>query len=264
MNANAQQEMTEAQFKNGLDYARRNFAAEAGSHLWLDKKIIREQFNLDGKRVLDFGCGMGGMSLWYASHWDCFVHGVDIDGHHIAVAKAFQEEKEIFNVLFEKRNIVEDRPEEKYDFIFLNDVAEHIPLPVLEDIMRCFADVLSEDGKVLVSYPPWASPYASHLNKVIKIPWCQFLPRSVLYSLLDRNNLTIVGEEESTLKDAFEGLNHLTHVEFSKIITKANLRITYRKSHTILNRIKRLENVNINFFPFHFLVTKEFLVLERN
>ena len=235
--------MTEQQFMEGLSYAEDNFKNDNASHLKVDKQLIREKFDLTGKKILDFGCGMGGMSLWYASNWDCEVYGLDIDKHHITVANNLKEKYQLRKVTFEKRNILDDPlgPEEKFDFIVLNDVAEHIALPILAPIMKQLAEALTERGKIFVTYPPWKSPYASHVTHVVKIPWCQFLPQGLLFKLIEKNNLEIVGELESDLLEAYKGLNHLTHEKLTKVTNAARLKPVYRKSHSILNRFGPLK-----------------------
>lgn len=257
--------MTEAQFLDGINYARNNWQNENASHLHVDKKLIREKFDLNGKKVLDFGCGMGGMTLWYATNWDCTVHGVDIDGHHIAVAKILQQQEGIKNIKFEKRDVLAAPLTEKYDMVFMNDVAEHIPLPILAQIMEQLGRSLTQSGKIFVTYPPWRSPYASHVNHVIRIPWVQFLPKKMVMNMIEDKNHPLVGEEESDLKAAYLGLNHLDHEKIMQIVENANLKVAYRKSHTILNRLggSTLKNVNLNLGPLSFLVTKEFLLLEN-
>lgn len=258
--------MTQEQFEEGVLYAEDNFRNDNAPHLAIDKKLIKEKFDLTGKKVLDFGCGMGGMSLWYADNWDCEVYGLDIDGHHIKISKTLQEKLGIKNVKFEKRNIL-DTPlseDEKFDYVFLNDVAEHIQFPILEKIFQQLAKALTPQGKIFVTYPPWKSPYASHVTHVVKIPWCQYLPKKVIHNLIEKNNIQIVGEEESDLLQAYYGLNHLTHNKLIDVLKTSGLQPVYRKSHCILNRLPGLKNTNINFFPFDFLVTKEFLLLQNS
>ncbi|HHS96113.1 MAG TPA: class I SAM-dependent methyltransferase [Phaeodactylibacter sp.] len=258
--------MTEAQFKEGVAYSEDNFLNDNAPHLHIDKKLIKSLFDLNGKRILDFGCGMGGMSLWYASNWDCTVYGLDIDKHHIHIANHLKEKYDVMNVIFEKRNILEDklRPDERFDFVFLNDVAEHIPYPVLEGIFKVLEEGLVDGGKIFVPYPPWKSPYASHVTHAVKIPWCQFLPQGYLLKLIEKNNMQIVGEEESDLVQAYEGLNHLTHKRLMRTIKNAgSLKVVFRKNHCILNKLPGMKNINFSFFPFDFLITKEFLLLQK-
>lgn len=257
--------MTQEQFEEGVRYSEDNFINDNAPHLHIDKKLIKEKFDLTGKKVLDFGCGMGGMSLWYATNWDCEVYALDIDAHHISISQHIQEKHNIKNVTFDKRNIVDDplKSNEKFDFVFLNDVAEHIPFPVLKIIFKQLGTALAPGGKVFVTYPPWKSPYASHVTHAVKIPWCQYLPENLLINMIKKNNIILVGEEESDLVEAYKGLNHLTHNKLIDTIKGSGLQPIFRKSHCILNRLPGLKNTNINFFPFDFLVTKEFLLLEN-
>lgn len=257
--------MTEAQFKEGVEYSEDNFKNDNAPHLKIDKQLIREMFDLSGKRILDFGCGMGGMSVWYATNWDCEVYALDIDAHHITIAQHLKEKHQVKNVTFSKRNVLEIplKEDERFDYIFLNDVAEHIQFPILKEIFKQLRVGLAEGGKIFVTYPPWRSPYASHVTHVVKIPWCQYLPKKTIHNLIEKNNVQIVGEEESDLLAAYYGLNHLTHEKLMNIVTACDLKPVYRKSHCILNKLPGLSNTNINFFPFDFLVTKEFLLLEK-
>ena len=61
----------------GMGYAEDNYLNDDASHLIVDKQLIPTLMDLNGKRIIDFGCGMGGMTLWYASKWDCEIYGVD-------------------------------------------------------------------------------------------------------------------------------------------------------------------------------------------
>jgi SAM-dependent methyltransferase len=255
--------LTDTQFKEGVAYAVDNFINDHASHLKIDKQLISSQFDLNGKKILDFGCGMGGMSLWYADNFDCEVYALDIDAHHIKIANHIKSKYKIQNVIFDKRNIL-DTPleeQEKFDYIFLNDVAEHIELSILEAIFRQLKNGLTDSGKIFVTFPPWKSPYASHVVHAVKIPWCQFLPEKVLMNLLEKNNLQIVGEEESDLISAYKGLNHLTYKKLLPVIQKAGLKVIDRKTHCILNKVPSLQKINFNVFPLDYLITKEFVLL---
>ncbi len=257
--------MTQEQFEDGLAYAEDNFMNDRASHLWVDKQLVKENFDLNGKQVLDFGCGMGGMTLWFAKNWDCEVYGLDIDHHHIRIAQHLKQKHEVENVFFDIRDILKKpfRRSEKFDYIFLHDVAEHIPLDELKRIFIQLSKSLEPDGIIFVAYPPWKSPYASHLYPAVPIPWSQFLPEKILFPLIEKDNRVLVGDEESNLLEAFQGLNRLTYKKIVELIEDIPLQITYRKSHCLLNKLPFLKKQNINVFPFDFLVTKEFLVLKN-
>lgn len=251
-----------ALYLEGITYAEQNFLDDTANHLKVDKHLLRNMFKLDGKKILDFGCGMGGMSLWYARQWNCTVHGFDIDRHHIQIAKDLQERHQVKNVKFEVRNILTDPVTDQYDFIVLNDVAEHIPYPILEEIFCSLRNRLAPGGRIFVSYPPWQSPYASHVTHILGLPWCQFLPQGLLLKWIEKNNRLIVGEKEPDLVQAYKGLNRLTHKRLMRTLKKSGLVPVFRKSHSFFNNFSLLKNVNLRFFPLSFLITKEFLVLK--
>jgi len=255
--------MTQAQYDEGIAYARKNFRDEYAAHLQVDKKLIRAKFDLSGKRILDFGCGMGGMSIWYATNWpSCTVHGLDIDAYHIAIATALQAQEQTKNIRFEKRNVLDQPLTERYDMIFMNDVIEHIPLPLLQPILLQLKEALAPGGRLFVTYPPWKSPYASHVTHIVGVPWAQFLPHRMLMRMIEKNNLPLVGEEETDLAASYLGLNHLTHKKLQQMLEGAGLKITYRKSHCVLNRVPGLREVNFRGRLLDYLITKEFVLLE--
>lgn len=257
--------MDEYLFNQGLNYAENNFLNDNAPHLKVDKELIKNKFNLDGLQVLDFGCGMGGMTLWYATHWNCKVYSLDIDSHHIEIANKLKEKHHVKNVTYDQRDIIKSplREDEKFDFIFMNDVVEHIPFPILRDIIGQLIGALSKNGRLFITYPPWRSPYASHVSHVVGIPWCQFLPQNYLLKKIKQHNRILVGEEESDLVQAYNGLNRLTHDKFLEVIKGLPGKITYRKSHSLINKISIFRNVNLRTPPLDFLVSKEFLLLEK-
>jgi 2-polyprenyl-3-methyl-5-hydroxy-6-metoxy-1,4-benzoquinol methylase len=245
-----------------MEYAESNFLHDNAKHLHVDKSYIRENFNLNGKLVLDFGCGMGGMSLWYARNWSCRVHGADIDGFHIDVANALKAKYQQENVTFLKRDILDQPLTGRYDYIFMNDVAEHIPYPALQAILKQLTSCLAPGGRIFISYPPWEGPYASHVTRVTRLPWSQYLPDSILMQWIERKNMQLTGEHESDLVSAYKGLNHLTHWRLTQLTERAGLHMERRLSHSLLRKIPGFKRSSPNYFPFKFLISKEIVVFK--
>jgi len=249
--------MTIELLNEGCKYAENAFQGE-NSHLNLDKKLIKENFDFSNKKILDFGCGMGGMTLWYATQWNCTVHGVDVDANHIEIAEILKTKHKVKNVNFELRDVLEKPLTEKYDYIILNDVAEHIPMDILDKILVQLKASLAPGGGIFLSYPPWEGPYASHLNHVLGLPWCQFLPDFLLKKIMAKKDRVLVGKK--TIMQEYYELNHLNHNRLSRVIDNIGLNLKYRKSHSRLNRYTWFSNKNINFGIFKFLITKEIVV----
>jgi SAM-dependent methyltransferase len=248
--------------KEGLAYAERNLLSE-DSHLQLDKEILKRHFDLRGKDVMDFGCGMGSTSLWIAREMNpAKVDGFDLDPNHIAVALTLHKRYPAPGVQFELRNIIEYPIDRQYDFIMLNDVIEHIKeewIPGILDIL--INRNLRKGGTIFFSYPPWEGPHASHLRRAIKIPWVQFLPQNYVYSLIAKSDRRMVGSKD--LMEEYKELNHMTHRKLMSHIRPFGLERVFRYSHTKLNTLPLLREAQLNFFPFTYIVTKELIAFRK-
>lgn len=247
--------------KEGLEYAEKNFLSEK-SHLYLDKQVLRKNFDLRGKDVLDFGCGMGSTSLWIAKELGARVDGYDLDPNHIAVARELNRKYKVTGVHFDLKNIIESPIEKKYDFIMLNDVIEHIKeawIPGILDIL--INRNLKPGGIIFFSYPPWEGPHASHLQRAIKIPWVQFLPQKYVYNLIKQNNRRLVGSKD--LMTEYKELNHMTHKKLMSFLKPFGLKRIFRYSHTKFNSLPLLKEANLSFFPFTYGVTKELIAFRK-
>ena len=253
--------MDAAQLQEGLTYAEVNFQNPNGFSK-LDKELIRANFDLKGKDVLDFGCGMGHMSLWFASELGAKVDGVDIDENHIIVANELNKKYRVPNVDFSLQNIITDPIEKQYDFIFLNDVIEHIISEWVENVLDVLIlNNLKPGGIIFFSYPPWEGPHAAHLQPATSIPWIQYFPQSFVLSLIKKRNHRLVGRHN--LLEHYLELNHMSHKKLTGYLKKYPLKQVFRKSHTKLNKIPGLHNTNFNFFPFKYIVTKELIAFQK-
>ncbi|MGN7722861.1 class I SAM-dependent methyltransferase [Chitinophaga sp. 22620] len=253
--------MNEQQFQEGLSYAENNFSGNQ-SHLWLDKHFLQKRFDLANKDILDFGCGMGGLTLWLAAKTGARVDGVDLDPNHIQIAQELQRRHNITNVDFAVRNIIEQPVDKQYDYIILSDVIEHLKPEWIPNILRTLIHRnLKKNGVIFISYPPWEGPHASHLQSVIRIPWVQYLPQSWVRRLLQKRNKQLVGVND--LMTEYLELNHMTHSKLRRFLSAFQLKPVFRHSHTKFCKLPLLKNVNLNFFPFKYFVTKELVAFRK-
>ena len=148
-----------ALLKEGLDYAEKNFLS-TNSHLYLDKEVLKKRFDLKGKDVLDFGCGMGNTSLWLAKEMGARVDGFDLDPNHIMVAKELNRKHKIPGVRFELRNIIEKPIEKQYDFIMLNGLLNE-EIYIMDMTGRVIKRSVDHSGKISVKEIPDGIYYIS-------------------------------------------------------------------------------------------------------
>ena len=112
--------------------------------------------NVEGKCILDLGCGFGDKSVLMAKH-GAIVFGIDISENYISISKASAveanlEDKCVFQEMDAHAMVFEDN---KFDFVVGRGIIHHLDLPVsLSEIKR----VLKPGGHAMFVEPLGANP----------------------------------------------------------------------------------------------------------
>ena len=136
---------------------------------------------IEGRRVLDVGCGLGGKTVAMAASGAAEVVGIDTDPEKTHWARSLAVEAGTGNVSFAVQSASSlGFPGGHFDLVVLADVIEHLEDP-LAALLEC-ARVLRYGGMALVGFPPYLSPWGAHLFTHIRVPWAQvvFPEREVL------------------------------------------------------------------------------------
>jgi SAM-dependent methyltransferase len=108
--------------------------------------------SLDGKRILDAGCGQGAYSLWLASRYPTsHIVALDLDPTAIDIAKSEQRAKQVDNVTFAVGDLANLSAECQYDLVCSIDVMEHIPNDTI--VFRNIYRALAQGGEALIHVP---------------------------------------------------------------------------------------------------------------
>jgi 2-polyprenyl-3-methyl-5-hydroxy-6-metoxy-1,4-benzoquinol methylase len=153
--------------------------------------FIEERFTIQpGMRVLEIGCGEGGVLKAFANK-GCKGVGVELDLPRVEDAKRFLAEDIATGKLqFVTKDIykvdIETELKGKFDIVVLKDVIEHIhDQPRLIGWMRQF---LNPGGIIFFGFPPWQMPFGGHQqmarSKISRLPYIHLLPRSLYRWLL--------------------------------------------------------------------------------
>lgn len=157
------------------------------------KKILP---NLEGKKVLDLGCGTGRFSFLFEEAGASKVVGVDLTEEMLAIARDKSREQDSV-VEFIKGNIEElsDDVGNSYDFIFSSTTLHF--LPQLDKVLNQIYDRLNSGGICILSviHPVYSAQYplitadkkfpedndwkVRYLNKEIRSyiqPWIEYNP----------------------------------------------------------------------------------------
>ncbi|NSL90300.1 class I SAM-dependent methyltransferase [Chitinophaga sp. Mgbs1] len=199
--------------------------------------FIQQEFpQLDGLRVMEVGCGEGGV-LTPLLEKGCQCVGVDLAPARIELAKSYLGNylpsgqlrliaKNIYDVDFlgEFRN--------SFDIIILKDAIEHIPDQ--EKIIGHLKQLLSPRGQVYFGFPPWYMPHGGHqqicANRFLSmVPYIHLLPRP-----LYKGTLRLFGEENDIVSELMDVKSTGISIErFEKIVRRQQYKITRRRFYMI-------------------------------
>ncbi len=204
--------------------------------------VVYDQFHgyndLAGKVVLDFGCGGGGKTVYYAAQGPRRTIGVDckLDAGR---AREFARTRGLaveFLPLEPDGGI--PLPDDTCDVVINSSVLEHVDDP--GQTFRELRRVLRPDGLLLNRWHPFRSRYGAHLWAAIGIPFAHLLFREVdLVQVYYRNVVKRFGEiprelgpinsESTTFADLAYLLNRRSVREMRRAVEAAGFEIRSRR-----------------------------------
>jgi SAM-dependent methyltransferase len=196
-----------------------------------------------GLRILDIGCGDGGVLLPFLE-LGCRATGIELDEQKSAFAQSFladyihKGQAEIIN-----RNIYDEQAlldyREQFDIILLKDVIEHIPDQ--EKFIPYMKQFLKPGGMVYFGFPPWQMPHGGHQqvcrNKFLSVlPYFHLLPAGIYAAILK-----IFGEYPSTIKELLEIKSTGISIERFERLAHAGGYSIVARTHYLINPIYRFK-----------------------
>jgi SAM-dependent methyltransferase len=191
-----------------------------------------------GKRVADFGCGVGQQSIALVKKHGCSVFGIDANPR--TLEKATQNAK-ANNISSNNLTFVKGISPDMlgtFDVVISHNSFEHFDNPV--DILDAMRSLLNDSGVILLTFgPPWLAPYGSHMNFFCKIPWINVLfPESAVMKVRSRYR----HDGAKRYEDVESGLNRMTVSKFERIVSSSNLKFVQKNYECIkgINMLAKL------------------------
>jgi 2-polyprenyl-3-methyl-5-hydroxy-6-metoxy-1,4-benzoquinol methylase len=126
--------------------------------------LLFEDIDLNGKKILDIGCGIGGVDLYLASKYDCEITAIDVEPYVIEQANLNLKNRDLRGeVDFLLCEDLEGFVGEGYDVVFSKEVLLHI-----EDKTSLFTnifEILKPGGRFVAS--DWLLPKHG-MNKALQ------------------------------------------------------------------------------------------------
>jgi ubiquinone/menaquinone biosynthesis C-methylase UbiE len=203
---------------------------------------------VSGKRVVDFGCGVGYQSIALFKQCGCSVVGVDSNPN--TLRKAIENANNQ-NISSKELSFVESISVDmlnSFDVVISQNSFEHFTDPA--KILVEMVSLLKKEGIILLAFgPPWLAPYGSHMHFFCKMPWLNVLfPEEVVMNV--RSHFRSDGAKR--YEDVESGLNRMTIAKFEYIVTSCKMKISYKNYGCIkginwLARVPLLREFFINY-----------------
>jgi SAM-dependent methyltransferase len=140
-----------------------------------EAKLVCPKFgihwNIDGKKVLDVGSGLGGKAAYYADTGAHNVTAIDLRPYSAQAALAWAHRKQQRSIINPIVGNAATMPfyNDSFDVVVSINVFEHIEL--LHHTLNECKRVLRPDGLIFLYFPPFYSPWGAHLEGWIDFPW---------------------------------------------------------------------------------------------
>jgi len=219
---------------------------------------------LNGRRVVDFGCGTGDLSRFAHAQGAASVTGIDLSEKLIAYAR----ESAAKHGVADEISFVLGRPTEipladaSADVVLCFDVMEHII--EYQSIIPELRRVLARGGRVLISWELWMHPYGHHSYPLVNVPWAHlFLSDAALMRIcartfeleeyrpsfwhLDQNRSKKQNNPYVNATSLSGYLNKLTTRKFERICRRSGFQIRRKKLVPFSgDRLRWLKNVIVS------------------
>ncbi len=225
--------------------------------------------DIQGKEILEIGCGHGGITCFLAMNGAKRVVGIDLNTYNLSIAEKFHKQL-VHNVLgssearlnvefLEKNATALDYPSGCFDIVWAENVFEHFMEP--EAVMKEAFRVLRPGGRLVV--PIFSSIYSkhgAHVKQGLKVPWSNlfFSEKTIcntLFRLAQENPQVLemypgLAENPSNIRELrrYKDLNDITFGKFKRMAVACGYQIESFQSR-VPGGIVRMCNLVIRKVP---------------
>ncbi len=193
---------------------------------------------VSGKRVVDFGCGVGYQSIALVKRHGCSVVGIDSNPKTLRKAVDNAEAAELSPKQLYFVESISPEMLHGFDVVISQNSFEHFPAPAT--VLAAMVSLLNDSGLILITFgPPWWAPYGSHMHFFCRVPWVNVLfPENVVMNVRSRFR----SDGATRYEEVESGLNRMSIAKFESIVASCNLRLIYKKYECVkgLNCLAKL------------------------
>lgn len=143
-----------------------NYVADRVEQISEYQELFNPFVSFEGKTVLELGCNKGYIINSFLQHENFRAIGAEIDVNALKIARENYGDRIEFVQTTPNKIPV---PDESVDIIYTIDTFEHLSQPS-EILTECWR-ILRPGGVLFIHFGAWLTPYGSHLEDIIPIPW---------------------------------------------------------------------------------------------
>lgn len=174
-------------FDDTNKYLHKDFGVQVRAEIAYD--LIDSE--VDGKRIIDLGCGNGNVSLQFL-HRASALHFLDISDKMLDLVKKRIPTSQEYKVEFFNCDLEELRISQKYDIIIAYGLIMHVNSP--EKSVLKMSELLNPNGLLIIQYTNWKHPI-SKINNALSPKGNYTLNRidkSVFETIIDKAGLAVL------------------------------------------------------------------------
>ncbi len=168
-----------------------------------------DQIQLEGKKALDIGCGLGGVVFYLAKTYSMDVTGLEVNRWMVAESEKRTPDllKNKVNFLLSTSNIKWPIFQENYDLIYSKGVLTH--LEIKDGIFQESYRLLKNEGLLVIT--DWLSSdqkkWGKNIEKLVELEHLALFPETEAgyVELLEKNGFTILSVRDDS--DVYLGFN---------------------------------------------------------
>jgi 2-polyprenyl-3-methyl-5-hydroxy-6-metoxy-1,4-benzoquinol methylase len=206
-------------------------------------RYVSEILNVHGKKILDFGSGLGFLSCYLAVSGADEVTGVEVVKTSLNMSSFFAEE------IFCVKNVnfitsVEQLKQETYDVILLNNVISHIDQPF--EMLKKLSKLLKMSGLMFIEdNNNFRSVFVRSRNKKL------WIDSDIEYQIKREKFITIEFRENISSDDA-QKLAEMTYgLDYNSIRWWVNEHLVNRKNMSVLDLLKKHAPIDPDILIYH-------------